>query len=122
MKQTRFYLARSSTPVEGAIPEKEQKLKYGFYNLGFTVASYDEAPTYFDKETEANTMATALNTMYRLTKTGSYVDVFREEVTITKMTDNNPDKDVKNSESNSTVTTASQSTQNQSTQEGQAER
>lgn len=93
MSETRFYLSRTTkSDRTGDQQELVQKLKYATYNFGFGPTNDEEAPTFFDKEEEATSMATALNTIYRITKAKSYVDVFREEVKVTKVTDNNPDK------------------------------
>lgn len=88
----RFYLVRTS---EGNNDYSgEQKLKYNPYNFGFGVAIDDESPTFYDTEVSATSIATALNSLYKLSNVNGFVDVYKEEVNVTKITNNGPQNKV----------------------------
>ncbi|MGZ9551288.1 hypothetical protein ACXXHV_09580 [Staphylococcus epidermidis] len=88
INKTRFYLVRTSKGTSEY--SGEQKLKYNPYNYGYAVALEDEQPTFYETEESATSIATTLNSLYKLTGVQAYVDVFKEEVKVIKVTNNSP--------------------------------
>lgn len=90
--KTRFYLVRTSEGTNDY--SGEQKLKYNPYNFGFVGIIEDEQPTFYDTQESATSIATALNALYKLSNVNGYVDVYREEVNVTKVTNNGQQNNV----------------------------
>ena len=56
------------------------------------MALEDEQPTFYDTEESATSIATTLNSLYKLTGVQAYVDVYKEEVKVIKVTNNSPSR------------------------------
>lgn len=88
MKETRFYLVRVYVGQNGE--RKVKKLRYSAYAFTFNGIPEGETPTFYDTEADATAIANSLNLIYRLSNVSSFVDVYKEEVKVTKVTDNDP--------------------------------
>ncbi|HCW3602502.1 TPA: hypothetical protein OXJ23_000995 [Staphylococcus aureus] len=88
MKETRFYLVRVYVGQNGE--RESQKLRYSAYAFTFNGIPEGETPTFYNTEADATAIANSLNLIYRLSNVSSFVDVYKEEVKVTKVTDNDP--------------------------------
>lgn len=66
------------------------KIKIQCLRLTFNGIPEGETPTFYDTEADATAIANSLNLIYRLSNVSSFVDVYKEEVKVTKVTDNDP--------------------------------
>lgn len=74
----------------GKMGKGKSKLRYSAYAFTFNGIPEGETPTFYDTEADATAIANSLNLIYRLSNVSSFVDVYKEEVKVTKVTDNDP--------------------------------